>query len=288
MRRALPAGRRGDRQLQAAVLAATRRIYRGCWAHHTRTYPGIPQLLWLADTMHGPTVYGPGRTAHKTFLIALFDDASRAVMASTFARRDNTTALMPVLRDGVMSRGLPHRLLVDNGANYRARVVRTACAQLGIHLVYATAYRPTSKARLERFFGSVRRQMLPRLPATPTLPQLRTEWARFLAEYHNTPHSSLSRLTGGPIAPLAYYLRFLPGDVRYPPQLDLEDLFLVEATRRVNADATIRLASRLWEVDPQLVGQRVLVRYHADHTTRVLYRPLDNPAADVQPAFPVE
>lgn len=27
------------------MLAATRRIYRGCWAHHTRTYPGIPQLL---------------------------------------------------------------------------------------------------------------------------------------------------------------------------------------------------------------------------------------------------
>ncbi|MEK7836602.1 MAG: hypothetical protein AAB328_01340, partial [candidate division NC10 bacterium] len=66
---------------------------------------------------------------------------------------------------------------------------------------------------------------------------------------------------------LAYYLRFLPGDVRYPPQLDLADLFLVEATRRVNADATLRLASRLWEVDPKLVGQRVLVRYHADPPT---------------------
>lgn len=250
--------------------------------------PGIPQVLWLADTMHGPTVYGPGRTVHKTFLIVLFDDASRAVMASTFARRDTATSLMPVLRDAVMTRGLPHRLLVDNGANYRARVVRTACAQLGIHLVYATAYRPTSKARLERFFGTVRRQMIPRLPVHPTLQQLRTEWARFLAEYHQTPHSSLSRRTGGPIAPLAYYLRFLPGDVRYPPHLDLEDLFLVEATRRVNADATIRLASRLWEVDPKLVGQRVLVRYHLDQPIRVLYRPLDDPSADFQHAFGVE
>ena len=97
-----------------------------------------------------------------------------------------------------------------------------------------------------------------------------------------------SRHTGGPITPLAYYLRFLPDNVRYPPQLDLPDLFLVEATRRVNADATIRLASRLWEVDPRLVGQRVLVRFNVDDPQRVLYRPLENPETAFQQAFPVE
>ena len=249
--------------------------------------PGVPQVLWLADTMHGPAVYGPGRKKHKTFLLVVFDDASRAVMGSAFALRDNIAALMPVLRDAVLARGLPHRLLVDNGPNYRARVLRTACAQLGIHLVYATAYRPTSKARLERFFLTVRLRMLPRLPAGPTLQQLHTEWARFLAEYHETPHSSLSQLAGTPITPLAYYLRCLPDDVRYPPQLELADLFLVEATRRVNADATIRLVSRYWEIDPRLVGQRVLVRFNADDPTRVLYRPVEEPKADFQQAFPV-
>jgi len=249
---------------------------------------GVPQVLWLADTMHGPAVYGPGRKKHKTFLLVVFDDASRTVMGSAFALRDNVATLMPVLRDAVMTRGLPHRLLVDNGANYRARVLRTACAQLGIHLVYATPYRPTSKARLERFFLTVRLQMLPRLSACPSLEEVHTEWARFLARYHDTPHSSLSRHTGGPITPLAYYLRFLPDNVRYPPQLDLADLFLVEATRRVNADATIRLASRLWEVEPLLVGQRVLVCFNIDDPQRVLYRPLEDAKAAFGQAFPVE
>ena len=200
-----------------------------------RRPPGQPQILWLADTMHGPPVYGPYRKKRKSFLLAVFDDASRAVMGSTFAHRDNIAALMPVLRDAVLARGLPHRLLVDHGANYRSRVLRTACAQLGIHLVYATAYRPTSKARLERFFRTVRLQMLPRLPEFPTLEQVHTEWARFLAQYHDTPHSTLTQLMGAPTTPLSFYLRFLPNDVRYPPQLDLADLFLVEATRRVNA-----------------------------------------------------
>ena len=247
--------------------------------------PGIPQVLWLADTMHGPEVYGPRRKKRRAYLITILDDASRAVMAAAFALSDSVQALMPVLREAILARGLPHRLLVDNGPNYRSLILRTACARLGIHLVHAAPYRATSKARLERFFLTVRLQMLPRLPEAPTLEQLQTEWARFLSEYHDTPHSSLSEIAGRPTTPLDYYLRFLPGDVRYLQELALDDLFLIEATRRVNADATFRLASRFWEVRPELVGERVLVRYNPDDLARVLYRPLQEADAAFLPAF---
>ena len=249
--------------------------------------PGVPQVLWLADTMHGPQVYGPRRKKRKSYLIALLDDASRAIMAAAFTLSDNVQALIPVLREGVLARGLPHRLLVDNGPNYRSRILRTACARLGIHLVHAAPYRATSKARLERFFLTVRLQMLPRLPESPTLEQVQTQWARFLSEYHDRPHSSLSRIAGRPTTPLDYYLRFLPDGVRYLEHLALDDLFLIEATRRVNPDATFRLASRFWEVRPELVGQRVLVRYNPDDLQRVLYRSLQDRAAPTEQAFPV-
>ena len=206
-------------------------------------------------------------------------------MAAAFTLSDSVQALMPVLREAILARGLPHRLLVDNGPNYRSLVLRTACARLGIHLVHAAPYRATSKARLERFFLTVRLQMLPRLPEAPTLEQVQTEWARFLSEYHDTPHSSLSEIAGTPTTPLNYYLRFLPGDVRYLEELALDDLFLIEATRRVNADATFRLASRFWEVRPELVGERVLVRYNPNDLMRVLYRPLQEADAAFLPAF---
>ena len=235
--------------------------------------------------MHGPAVYGVRRQKHKSFLLVVFDDASRAVMASAFARHDNVAALMPVLRDALLARGLPHRLLVDNGANYRSRVLRTACAHLGIHLVYATAYRPTAKARLERFYLTVRLMMLPRLPAFPSLETVRTEGARFVAEYHDTPHSSLTRLMDKPTTPLDFYLSQLPDHVQYPPALELADLFLIEATRRVNADTTIRGASRYGEVDPALVGQHLLVRFNPEAPERVLYRPLEKPHDPFQHAF---
>jgi transposase InsO family protein len=241
--------------------------------------------------MHGPEVYGPRRKKRKCFLIVVLDDASRAVMGAAFTLADNVQGLMPILREGLLARGLPHRLLVDNGPNYRSRVLRTACARLGIHLVHAAPYRATSKARLERFFLTVRLQMLPRLPEAPTLQQVQTEWARFVAEYHATPHSSLSEIVGRPTTPLTYYLSFLPGDVRYLEELHLADLFDVEVTRRVNADATIQLASRFWEVRAELVGGRVLVRYNphelrtANGPKRVLYRPLGDRAAAFEQAF---
>ena len=129
--------------------------------------------------------------------------------------------------------------------------------------------------------------MLPRLPESPTLEQVQTRWARFLREYHDRPHSSLSRITGRPTTPLDYYLRFLPDGVRYLEHLALDDLFLIDATRRVNADATFRLASRFWEVRPELVGQRVLVRYNPEDLNRVFYRPLQDRDAPTEQAFPV-
>lgn len=253
-----------------------------------RRPPGVPQVLWFADTMHGPNVYGPGRTKRKCFLIAILDDASRVVMAGAFALNDNVLALMPVLREALLARGLPHRLLVDNGANYGSRVLRTACAHLGIHLVHATPYRPTSKARLERFFLTVRLQMIPRLPQFPTLEQVKIEWARFLAEYHDTPHSSLTELMGKPTTPLDFYLRFLPDDVRHLSELLIDDLFLIEISRRVNNDSTIRVASKFWEVRPELVGQRVRVRYNPEDPRRVLYRPIQDPKAPFVQAFQVQ
>lgn len=248
---------------------------------------GVPQVLWFVDTMHGPDVYGPGGKKRKSFLIAILDDASRAVMAAAFALGDNVLALMPVLRQALLTRGLPHRLLADNGPNYRSRVLRTACARLGIHLVHAAPYRATSKARLERFFLTVRLQLIPRLPQHPTLEQLQKELARFLAEYHDRPHASLTELMGKPTTPLDYYLRFLPDDVKYLSELSIDDLFLIEGVRRVNNDSTIRVAGKFWEV-AATVGERVQVRYNPDDTRQVFYRPVQDHQAPFKQAVHVQ
>jgi len=255
---------------------------------HPRREPGLPQTLWLADTMHGPCIVDDKHRKRKTYLLALMDDASRALMAVRFATRDDISAFLPVLREAVLARGLPSRLLTDNGANYRSRVLRTACATLGIHLVHAAPYSPTSKARLERWFRTVRMRFLPTLPAILSFEELGAAWARYLAEYHAEPHTALTDLEGKPTSPLSYYLTHLPPDVRYVEAMALEDLFLVEESRKVNPDGTIRVGDRLWEIEARLSGSRVLVRFNPSSITRVLYRPVGDSAAPWGTAFPVQ
>ncbi|MCY3981982.1 MAG: Mu transposase C-terminal domain-containing protein [Alphaproteobacteria bacterium] len=63
------------------------------------------------------------------------------------------------------------------------------------------------------------------------------------------------------------------GALRYPDAtLDLDDLFLFEARRRVYKDRTVSLNGRVYEVDTLLVGQKVTLRYDPEAPPS---RPLD-------------
>lgn len=275
-------------------LKATYRLLPG---HRRRSLPlkearrreiGVPQTLWLSDTMHGPQVLGPRRTKRKSYLIAVMDDASRAIMAARFTVSDDVAGLIPILRQAILARGCPSRLLCDNGPNYRSRVLRTACAHLGIQLVHASPYRPTSKARLERFFLTVRLGFEPTLPSNPSLEEINEAWARFLAAYHARPHAGLSALLGRPTPPLSYYLSQLPADTKHVSELSLDELLVVEETRRVGRDGTIKVAARTFEVDAALAGERVVARFNPADPTRVSVRPLAEPSAAFVPAFPLK
>jgi hypothetical protein len=248
----------------------------------------VPQTLWIGDTWHGPAVYGDHRKKHRTFLIAIMDDASRAIMAGRFGLRDDIAYLIPVLRDAVLARGIPQRLLVDNGANYRSRVIRTACATLGIHLIHAAPYRATAKARLERFWLTTKLRLLPMLSPFPTLEELNTKWARFLAEYHAEPHSALSDLVGRPTGPPTYYLMHIPDGVRYIEDVALAELLVVEETRRVRSDGTFPLAGKLWEASCELAGERILVRFNPARPEKVTYRKLSDTRAPFRSAHKIE
>ena len=217
--------------------------------------------LWMSDVMHGPKV-ADGRRRRKTFLIAFIDDATRVIPFAAFAYSENTTAFLPVFKHAIARRGLPMRLFVDNGANYRSQQLALVCAKLGVALIHARPYQPAGKGKIERFFRTLRAAMLAHLTpaATESLDTLnRTLWAWVEGEYHLSPHRGLDGRT-----PLDQWA--LAGhDVRYPdPGTNLDDLFLFEAKRRVMKDRTVSLNARLYEVDAHLVGQLVTLRYDPD------------------------
>ena len=75
------------------------------------------------------------------------DDATRVIPFAAFAHSENTTTFLPVFKQAIARRGLPARLFVDNGANFRSQQLALVCAKLSIALIHARCQRRSESAR---------------------------------------------------------------------------------------------------------------------------------------------
>ncbi len=229
--------------------------------------------LWMSDVMHGPAVLVEGRKKRKAYLLATIDDATRVIPFAAFALAENTSAFLPVLRQAILRRGVPQRLYVDNGATYRSHHLALVCARLGITLIHSRPYMPQGRGKIERFFRTVRMQLMAML-LSEDLRSLdainRRLWGWIEGEYHQAPHKGLDGQT-----PLDRWgaasdeVRMLDHDVQ------VVELFLLDAKRRVQKDRTVSLRGVVYEVDAALVGETVTLRYdpsRTNHIVQVLHR----------------
>jgi len=104
-------------------------------------YPGD---IIYGDVMHGPKVAVGGKT-QKSYLVTLLDDKSRLVLHSAFCPSETALDIEYVLKQALLRRGLPKRLVIDNGAAYRAHSLQGICARLSIQLIYCRPYAPEGK-----------------------------------------------------------------------------------------------------------------------------------------------
>lgn len=241
--------------------------------------------LWMSDVMHGPSVVVGGKVKRKTYLIAFIDDATRVVPFAAFALSESTSAFLPVLKQAIMRRGVPKRLYVDNGSAFRSHQLALACAKLGITLIHARPYSPAGKGKQERWFRTVRLQLLPCLTRedTSSLEALnRRLWTYVEGEYHHAPHRGLDGLT-----PLDAWAK-LAASVDYAGgRADLEDLFLFEEKRKVAKDRTVSLHGVVYEVEATLVGASVILRYEPNRPRAAVQVWAEGKrAADAKPVDP--
>jgi transposase InsO family protein len=213
--------------------------------------------IWYGDVMHGPRVPMDGGL-HKAYLVSLMDDASRLIAHSAFCSGETALDIEAVLKQAVLKRGLPVKLVIDNGPAYRAKTLQAICARLGIHLVYCRPYAPEGKGKLERWHRTFRNQFLSELDTSRLrdLSDLNARlWAWLETVYHCTPHSGLEEQT-----PLARYQQDLPR-VRTLGALAarLDELFYHRAERKVRKDGTVSYQGGRFEVPYKLSGKRVML-----------------------------
>lgn len=219
--------------------------------------------IWYGDVMHGPRV--PHRGAlRKTYLVSLIDDASRLVAHSAFCLGETALDIQGVLKQALLKRGVPLKLVVDNGAAYRAATLQGICARLGIHLIFCRPYAPEGKGKLERWHRTLREQFLSELDERriADLDDLNARlWAWLEQVYHRSEHAGLGGLT-----PLARYQRDL-SRIRSlgTKAAQLDALFHHRVPRLVRKDGTVSYQGQRLEVPYELSGKtvRLVVDPHA-------------------------
>ena len=132
-------------------------------------------------------------------------------------------SLKDCMKQALLKRGVPTRFYVDNGRIFRSRPLLVVAARLGILLLHTRPYRPQGRAKLERWFGHVRRSFLSQLEVNRiedlgALNRLLFAWIE--GHYHQRPHRGLDGET-----PLDRWMRLSEG-IRFnkPVSLCLLDL----------------------------------------------------------------
>ena len=216
--------------------------------------------VWCGDSSVGPYLKTPDGKKHKLYIIALIDDASRFITGIDIFFNDNFVNLMSVMKSAVAKYGRPKLFNFDNGSAYKNRQMELLAARIGSALNYCRPYTPTAKAKIERWFRTMKDQWLASLDIRDfhSLEELRGNLLAWVHLYNNTPHASLKGKTPQE--------RFFsePEHIRRLPPEQLDKDFLLEIERRVSSDSVIVIDQVEYEVDFRFAKQRIRLRYSPD------------------------
>ena len=212
--------------------------------------------IWHGDVLHGPSIV-TAQGKRKVYLVSLIDDASRLLTHSAFCFGETALDIEGVLKQSLLRRGIPRKLIIDNGAAYRAKTLQYICAQLEIRLVYCPPYEPQGKGKLERWHRTFRDQFLSelKLDQIKNIGDLNARLTAWIEQiYHQRPHSSLD----DDMTPIDRWRKDL---VHVRPlgafANDIDDYFYYRVKRKVKKDGTATWEGGVFEVPYELVGQSV-------------------------------
>jgi putative transposase len=215
--------------------------------------------IWQSDMLFGPYVQRGGGGRMQAFLYAILDDASRLIPHAQFYANQGLDAFLDCLRQAVAARGVPIRLYVDNAKVFRSPQLARIAASMGVLVTHTPPYQPQGRGKIERYFRSVREQLLANLDPkrTLSLEELNQRlWLWIEQVYHRSEHGGLGTTT-----PLLRWQRDIEHVRQLPPSTDLRRLFFYRLHRLVRRDSTFRLHGQFFEVLPQFEGETIEVRF---------------------------
>jgi putative transposase len=213
--------------------------------------------IWQGDVLHGPKIH-TSEGLKKTYLVSFLDDASRLITHSAFCLGETALDVEGVLKEAILKRGLPKKIILDNGAAYRAESLQGICARLKIRLIYCPAREPEGKGKLERYHRTFRELFLNELniKAIANLEDINSRlWVWVENVYHKRPHAGLENS----ITPIERFRQDLV-NIRWLPPIqhkEIDDLFYHRVSRFVRKDGTVLWEGKFFEVPYEFSGKTI-------------------------------
>jgi transposase InsO family protein len=221
-----------------------------------------PNALWQMDFKED--VVFPFGKAH---LLAAVDDASRYCVGGRWIADKREATVLGALASMLERSGLPEAILTDRDTIFFGPATRRTglttyqlgMEALGVKAIFAKAYSPRTKGKIEKFIGFLERDFIWEVKhSVRSLAELQTRWEHWCRWYdHRRPHASL-----GDLPPAHRYRachRAAPAELR--------KLLQVETSRLVRRDATISLRGQRFAVPPEFMGKHVWVGLLGDDIT---------------------
>lgn len=179
--------------------------------------PEQPNEIWSMDFMHDSMESG-----RKVRLFNVIDDYNREGLATdvetSFAGEHVTRSLERIGNE----REYPKAFRCDNGPEFISDVFVRWCEKRNIRIIYIQPGKPVQNAYIERFNGSLRRDVLDAYIFT-SIEQIRIILEQWLDDYnHQRPHDALN---GEP--PIPYRLRrasSLEGETSSPTRSEVKPM----------------------------------------------------------------
>ena len=223
--------------------------------------------MWDADTSHGPYLTINNKKI-KTYLIAIIDDASRLITNAKFYYEDNAVNFQTTFKEALKKYGIPKRIFLDNGKTYKNEQLGIICANVGMALIYTKPYSPESKAKIERWFHTMKETWMRgiRWDEIKSIEELN----EFVNDYNSKIHSSL-RINDKNVSPKQRWFK----DQDRIKKIDsnvLDEYFLHTAYPRIRSDSIAYINKIEYEVPTKYIGQKIVVKYdYSDKTKAWIY-----------------
>ena len=213
--------------------------------------------VWCGDSSVGPYLKTPDGKKHKVYIIALIDDASRFIVGIDIFFNDNFVNLMAVIKSAVAKYGRPQMFNFDNGSSYKNKQMELLAARIGSVIHYDQPYTPTQKAKIERWFRTMKDQWMSSLDIRDfhSLDELRGNLLAYVQKYNQTVHSSLN----GKSPQDRFFSE--PNRIKRLSDEEIANSFLLEVERRVSSDSVIVIDHVEYEVDCRFAKQHIKLRY---------------------------